>query len=177
MRELSLHLLDLIENSAAAGATQIEITIREDQEADRLSLQVRDNGRGMPPELARSAADPFTTTRTQRAVGLGLSLLAAAAEQAGGHFSLTSRLNQGAVVEVDFQLSHIDRAPLGRVEDTLAAAAALHPDLELRYEHCGPRGCYQLNTRQLQHCPTPADAAHEIRRLVREGLRLAGSTA
>ncbi len=177
MKELSLHLLDLIENSAAAGATRIEITIHEDQEADRLTLQVRDNGRGMPPEVARSATDPFTTTRTHRAVGLGLPLLAAAAEQAGGHFSLASTPDQGAAVDVDFQLSHIDRAPLGRIEDTLAAAAALYPDLELAYEHRGPRGSYQLDSRHLQHCSTPADTAREIRRLVREGLRLAGSTA
>ena len=145
MKEISLHLLDLIENAAAAGAARADIAIEEDPVTDCLRVSITDNGRGMPAEIARDATDPFVTTRTTRTVGMGLALLAGAAEQAGGRVEVMSEPGRGTRIEARFQLSHIDRAPLGRIEDTLAAAAVVHPELDLRFSHRGPGGSYEVN--------------------------------
>jgi signal transduction histidine kinase len=84
MRELSLHILDVVENGITAGAGRIEIRVEESLTSDRLKITVRDNGPGMPPEKASNPEDPFITSRTTRRVGLGLSLLAAAARRCEG---------------------------------------------------------------------------------------------
>jgi signal transduction histidine kinase len=177
MKELSLHLLDLIENSVAAGATHVDIVVEEDVTNDRLRITVTDDGEGMPAELAQAAADPFTTTRTTRSVGMGLALLAGAVAQAAGSLEVTSKPGQGTTIAADFQLSNIDRAPLGRVEDTLSAAAAVHPELHLSYLHRGPGGCYEVNLPGLTQDGSQARLRREIARLVHEGRQQIGSTA
>ncbi len=135
MKELSLHLLDIAENSVAARATQITIFIEEDLLADRLTLRVQDNGRGMSEETARAALDPFVTSRTTRKVGLGLPLLKAAAEMCRGQMSINSRLGKGATVAVDFQHTHIDRMPLGDVAGLMLTLVVGHPEIHWRLEY------------------------------------------
>lgn len=177
MKELSLHLLDLIENSVAAGACHIDIILEEDPNADRLRLTIRDDGRGMPMELASSATDAFTTTRSARKVGMGLALLAAAAEQARGCFSLSSTPGRGTKVTVEFQLSHIDRAPLGRLDETLATAAVLHPDLDLLFRHRVGNRYYRVKTRETASSTGPASATSRIKARVEAGRTRIGSRA
>lgn len=119
MRELSLHLLDIVQNSLEAGATLVELTIEEDLTADRLTITVRDDGRGMDEAQLARVTDPFYTTRKTRHVGLGLPLFKAATERCNGGLTVTSLVGQGTTVQATFQHSHIDRAPLGDVTGTL----------------------------------------------------------
>jgi len=176
VKELSLHLLDLIENAAEAAASRVEITITEDPARDRLRICVSDDGRGMAPDLLAGAADPFVTTRSTRAVGLGLALLASAAAQAGGRLRVSSAPGAGAQVVAEFQLSHIDRAPLGALGSTLAAAALLHPDLRLRLRHRGPGGAYQV-TPPSRLRRRPLALARHIEARTAAGRRRIGSIA
>lgn len=135
MRELALHVLDLIQNSVEAGASRVEITVSEDTADDRLTLVVADDGRGMEPRLLREVLDPFVTSRRTRRVGLGLSLLAAAAGQTGGTVEVDSAPGRGTTVTAVFGLGHLDRAPLGDMAATLMAALAGNPALSLCYRH------------------------------------------
>ena len=169
MKEISLHLLDLIENSVAAGAGRVDLDLREDQAEDTLRIVVIDDGCGIPADMLQTATDPFTTTRDTRKVGLGLPLLAAAAEQAGGRFEVTSEPGTGTTVRAEFQLSHVDRAPLGRIEETLATAAALHPTLDLRFRHSAVAGHYRVDTSALRDAGGPAALLRQIRQLVQDG--------
>jgi hypothetical protein len=134
MRELSLHILDILENALAADATRIELTIEEDLTADSLTITVKDNGRGMSQEQLARALDPFYTTRATRRVGLGLPLFKAAAERCNGGLAITSQAGQGTTVRVTFQHSHIDRAPLGDMTGTLMAAI-LRATVDIGYVH------------------------------------------
>lgn len=118
MRELSLHILDIAENSVAAQAKNIVIHVDEDQAGDRLRICIEDDGKGMDSDLLASVTDPFTTSRTTRKVGLGLPLLKEAAESCNGFLNITSQPGVGTKVEVEFQLNHIDRMPLGNLQDT-----------------------------------------------------------
>jgi len=122
VRELSLHVLDLLENSLAAGASQIRLGIEEDTRANLLVITVADNGRGMDRETQALAVGPFYTTRTTRHVGLGLPLLKAAAERCEGGLELHSEVGVGTTVRVSFQRDHIDRAPMGDLVSTLMGA-------------------------------------------------------
>ncbi|KAF0197703.1 MAG: Histidine kinase [Bacillota bacterium] len=135
MEELALHILDLVQNCAEAGASMVEITIIEDFSSNLLLIEIRDNGRGMSPEVLANVEDPFFTTRTTRHVGLGIPLLKAAAEQAGGSFVITSSPGKGTTVRAEFEHDNIDRAPLGSVCDTVVALLAVHPRLDLVYTH------------------------------------------
>ena len=135
MEDLSLHILDVVENCIAASASRIEIRIVEDTDRDLLSLEIRDNGKGMDAETRKKALDPFYTTRTTRRVGLGLPLLAQAAREGGGHFELDSEPGRGTTVRAVFQLSHPDRKPLGDIAGTLETILTGRPELDLQFAY------------------------------------------
>ena len=151
MRELSMHVLDMLQNAVEAGATQVRLSVVEDLQADRLTIEVGDNGRGMDAETARQAQDPFFTTRTTRHVGLGLPLLAAAAERCEGGLTLKSAVGQGTQVKATFRRSHLDRVPLGNMTDTLVAFLLGAGDgLETRYRHAVGGKAFDLDTAQIR---------------------------
>ena len=135
MRELSLHLLDIAENSVAAGARSITIRVNEDLAGDRMILSVQDDGRGMDSETAARIVDPFVTSRTTRKVGLGLPLLKEAAEFCNGYLRIDSVLGQGTLVEVAFQHSHIDRMPLGDLASTIITLLVSSPEIHWVFEY------------------------------------------
>lgn len=135
MEDLSLHILDIVENSIAAAAGRIEIAITEDTQRDVLSLEISDDGRGMDVETRNQALDPFYTTRTTRRVGLGLPLLAQAAREAGGHVDLDSEPGRGTRIRAVFQLSHPDLKPLGDIPRTLETILHGQAEVDLRFEY------------------------------------------
>ena len=150
MEDISLHILDIAENSIAAGAVLIKIKIVEDINNDIFSLEIEDNGRGIPEELITEVLDPFYTTRKTRKVGFGLSLLAQSAREAGGSISIKSRERVGTLVFVQFKHSHIDRKPLGNIADTLIVLIAGNPDIDLVFTHSKNNNNYVLDTRQIK---------------------------
>lgn len=146
MRELSLHILDLLQNSLEAGATAISLQIVEDTRLDRLVIEVTDNGRGMTQEMLSRATDPFCTSRTVRRVGLGLPLLAAACERCAGSLRIESTPELGTKVTATLQLSHIDRAPLGDIAGTVLSVALHQPPVALHYTHRVDDRAFVLDT-------------------------------
>jgi len=135
VRELSLHLLDIAENSIAAQARTVEIAIREDNRMDRLHLSVRDDGKGMDREMVAQVTDPFVTTRTTRKVGLGIPLLKAAAEACDGYLVIQSVPGAGTRLDVEFQKSHIDRMPLGDITSTMLHLVIANPQLNVIFRY------------------------------------------
>jgi len=150
VRELSLHILDIAENGLRAGATLIEIKIDKFQRENRLVITVRDNGSGMPAAKQENPSDPFITAETGRKVGLGLSLLAAAAERCGGHLEIDARPGTGTTVSARFQHDHIDRAPIGDIAGTLATLMAGHPGVDIVYTHRIAADAFSFDTRQIK---------------------------
>jgi anti-sigma regulatory factor (Ser/Thr protein kinase) len=150
MRELSLHILDIAENGIRAGADRLRIRVEESSAADRLSLCVEDNGRGMPAEKLTRIDDPFVTTRTTRRVGLGLSLLAAAARRCAGDICVEALPGKGTRVTAVFRRSHIDRAPLGDMAATLEALIVGNPRIDFCYTHRVDEEEFAIDTRDLR---------------------------
>lgn len=135
MRELSLHILDIAENSLSAGATRIRIAIDEDLKNDVLKIVVEDNGKGMDAETLARITDPFVTSRTTRQVGLGIPFFKAAAEACDGALILQSQPGAGTTMQVTFKHSHIDRMPLGDVTSTLLTLIIGTPDIHWVFEY------------------------------------------
>lgn len=135
MKDLSLHVLDLAQNSVSAGATRVEIGVDDQPEADTLSIAITDNGCGMPPDMVRRVQDPFVTSRTTRKVGLGIPLFKNGCESCGGHFSLTSTVGVGTTIAGTYQRSHIDRPPLGDMAGSMMVLIMANPELDFIYRH------------------------------------------
>jgi len=134
MEDLSLHILDIVENAAAAGATRVLIAVNENERRDALTIRVTDNGRGMSPEEQARALDPFFTTGRKR-TGLGLPLLAQTAGLCGGGLTIASEPGAGTRVVARFAFSHVDRPPLTKMAETMMALVFGHPGIEFGYRH------------------------------------------
>lgn len=136
MDDLSLHVLDIIENSVSAGATIVEVEIVEQIKQNRLIIEIDDNGRGMNKEILAKVLDPFYTQKTIRRVGLGLSMLAQAAKEAGGSFDIRSTPGKGTHIKATFVHDHIDRKPIGDMAETICAfivGSGLNIDMVYRH--------------------------------------------
>jgi signal transduction histidine kinase len=127
MQELSLHILDLVRNSIAAGATKVIISIY--QKGNFLYISISDNGKGMDKDTLRSVESPFMTSRNTRKVGLGIPLFKAAAEQSGGTFEIESAENVGTRVTGSFGIDSIDRQPLGELDETVTERTELSKNI------------------------------------------------
>lgn len=149
MEDISLHILDIAENSVASGATLITISIVEKTREDSFIVTIEDNGRGMTEEFVRNVLDPFCTTRTTRNVGLGLSLLAQSARETGGDIRIESVPSKGTIVTADFIPSHIDMKPLGNITDTITTLIAGNPQVDFLFAYSRDSRTYELDTRQI----------------------------
>jgi hypothetical protein len=181
MKEISLHLLDISENSVAAQAGNISIMVREDLANDRLKASVKDDGKGMDAEIVKRVADPFFTSRTTRKVGLGIPLFKEAAEACNGSLCIHSTPGKGTTVEVDFQRSHIDRMPLGDLAGTILTLVVAYPQVHwtFQYETILPDGSlgrsYEFDDRllkkELQDIPLcEPDVLAYLRSTLEEGI-------
>lgn len=150
MRELSLHILDIAENGITAGADCIHILVHEARTEDILTIKIKDNGRGMPADKLKNLTDPFVTSRTTRRVGLGLSLLATAAERCEGKLEVETKTDVGTEVVVTFRHTHIDRAPLGDMASTITTLIMGNPQTDFVYTHIIDNDDFVMDTRELK---------------------------
>ena len=154
MKELSLNILDIAENSVRANATLVTITIIEDSET--LKVTIGDNGCGMTKEILENVTNPFCTTRTTRKVGLGIPLLKLQAEQTGGSVTIVSRHESefpdthGTETEALFYKNHIDMTPLGDIIATVITLIQCNPHLDFLFAHTALNGEVKLDTRELR---------------------------
>lgn len=150
MEDISLHILDIVENSIAAQTRKVVIRIIEDIEENLLTVEIEDDGRGMDEATVKRALDPFFTTRTTRKVGLGLPMLAQSARESGGDLKIISEVGKGTTVKATFQYDHPDRRPIGNIKETLMSLFSSHPDVDFVYEHKRGEEVLRLDTRDIK---------------------------
>jgi hypothetical protein len=162
VEDISLHLLDIAENSIRADAKSIEINMTRDPEGDLLRVEVNDDGRGMNPATLERIRDPFFTTKNKK-TGLGIPFLAQAAEMTGGALTIDSAPGAGTRLLVEFSWSHVDRPAIGSVADTVLTLIAGHPEIDIVYEEHEGNRAFRLDTREikndLEDVPISAPAA------------------
>jgi hypothetical protein len=159
LRELSLHILDIVENSIAANASVVRMLIHENTTANFLKIKIRDNGRGIPQHTLPQATNPFFSTRSTRKIGLGLSLLEHMAQLCSGWMELISTPENGTSVTAVFMRNHIDRPPLGDMASTLTTLMTWDRKVDFIYHHVVNRNHFTLNTRLLRSEMNLADPA------------------
>jgi hypothetical protein len=150
MLELSMHILDIVENSVAAGAKNVSISIGEYSDRDAFVVEIKDDGQGMDEEMLKKALDPFVTTKLGKKVGLGLSMLAEAARKADGDMSVESSPGGGTTVRATFGLTHVDRQPLGNMIETMITLIIGCPDVEFSYTHIKDGEEFTWNTGRIR---------------------------
>ena len=151
MKELSLNVLDIAENSVRAKANNVWILLDE-TEAD-LKICIRDDGCGMSEEFLSRVTDPFSTTRTTRKVGLGIPFFKMEAEQTGGWFRIESSQdpeNHGTTTTAFFCKKSIDYIPLGDLVETICTLVMGAPAIDFIFEHRYPGGMTSMYTKEMR---------------------------
>ena len=133
MRELSLNILDIAQNSISAGASLTEIVVNENTKDKTLLIGIYDNGCGMTEEQVKSVIDPFFTTRTTRKVGMGIPLFKMSCEQTGGKFTIESEKGVGTKINALYKTDSIDFTPLGDIASTIVTIVSMNADKEFLY--------------------------------------------
>ena len=180
MRELSLNVLDIAQNSIVANATLVSVSVTEKN--GMLTVCIVDNGRGMTAEQLEQIRDPFYTTRTTRRVGMGIPLFRMAAEMAGGSLTIESQVGIGTTVTASFVLDHIDRMPLGDMVATMETLIQLNDTIDFVYTHTVNDNTFSLDTRELREVLgdvplSEPDILGWIRDSLFEGIASIGSNA
>lgn len=180
MRELSLNILDIVMNSVEAEATRIIVAVEESVSQNLLRIRIRDNGRGMSEELQARVLDPFVTTRTTRAVGMGLSMFRQIALACDGDLTLTSTLGVGTTVTVTMRLNHLNRPPMGQIVDTIINLVMGSLDVHFVYTHTTDHGrlyfdSYWLLGRMAERNGSIYEVADMGRGHLNDGLRRIGA--
>lgn len=151
MQDLSLHILDIVENSIDAGATMVEIVIEERIKENLLKIKIKDNGRGIDKKTLKKVFNPFYTTKKVRRVGLGLSLFAQSVKEADGKIEIDSKLGKGTVVITQMSYNHIDRKPLGDICETLMALIGTRgAEMDIIYRHKKDGQEFVLSTKEIK---------------------------
>lgn len=177
MKTISDNILDILQNSTRAGATEVGLSIFISHSDDIMTITLRDNGYGFDKETAENITDPFTTSRTTRKIGLGLPLLKQHAELASGSLEIASEKGKGTTVTARFVLSSIDRQPLGDISETAALFINGYPSVNLTFSLSTDKGRYSVTSREIAESLEDFDLSKPwyfplINELISENFRL-----
>ena len=150
MKELSLNILDIAQNSVAANAKQIVISVIIKTDENLLKIIIEDDGKGMSEEILQAVTDPFVTTRTTRKVGMGIPLFKQSAEQSDGDFNIKSELGKGTVVTASYKLNHIDRPPIGDVASTIAMLVSCNENIDFIFNYISDDYEFIFDTKEIK---------------------------
>jgi len=177
MKDLSLHLMDIVQNSISAKASKICIFLAADNEEDLFTMKIVDNGEGIEESLLKDITSPFATTRKTRKVGMGISLLKDSSNMAGGNLQVYSKKFEGTKLEATFKISHIDRIPLGDIAETIVTLVMASPDIEFELDISNKNDCFKFRTvevkEQLKEVPiTQFEVLNWIREYINSGIKI-----
>lgn len=166
MEELSLHILDIAQNGINAGATCIEIEVDIEKTQDLMIIKIKDNGKGMSPEVLEKVRDPFFTTRTTRKVGLGISFLDELAELTGGKLDIASTPGIGTTVQLELPISHPDRPPLGDIISTLISLSIISDEVRIVYRERRGQKVWSFDSQEFKDFLTDYSLLGKIKELL-----------
>lgn len=175
MKEFSMHVLDIVQNSIKAKATDIQMTVTESREKNLFSFRIKDNGSGMSKAMLNKVRDPFTTSRTERKVGLGIPMLEQLCGLCGGRLELSSELGVGTELAAIMKLDSIDLPPLGDVAEAVYMTVVTNQDINFIYTHTRDSGEFVFSSEAVREAlggvPFTEPAVMEwIEGFIREGI-------
>ena len=150
LAELSMHIMDIVQNSISAGASFVRVKIEQREATDTLTIEVEDNGKGMTEEEIKKVQDPFYTTKSYKKVGLGIPLFKQTAEHCDGGFEILSTPGKGTLIRATFKSSHIDLPPMGNLRDTILTLIVGKPEVDFLFEIYKDGVSFILDTREVK---------------------------
>ena len=150
MVDLAMHMMDIVQNSIRAQASEIGICFFEESCDHTLTFRVKDNGCGMSRETVEKLADPFFTTRITRRVGLGIPFLKMTCEQSGGSLRVQSEAGACTIVEAVYRTNHPDCLPLGDIAGYMALLLQANPGIHIRFAYRIDQSLFAIDTRELK---------------------------
>ena len=151
MNELSLYILDLVQNSVAAKATRIWISVHIHPEKDEITVVLQDNGCGMDEAFLKNVVSPFTTTRKTRRVGLGIPMIKQLCEMCEGEFGIESEVGKGTRLTLKFRLSHVDLPPMGDLSETIVSLINGSPEgIEFQFSYTYGEETFEFSTEEIR---------------------------
>lgn len=135
MKELSMHIMDITQNSVRAEAKNVTIEIVEDVKNNVFSFSIEDDGKGMSKEFLENVRDPFRTSRTTRKVGLGIPFLQQTCNMCGGELILDSVEGKGTYLKAVMEYDNIDRPPIGDLENSVFLLIVMNPGIIFKYTY------------------------------------------
>ncbi|MFZ2537462.1 MAG: ATP-binding protein [Oscillospiraceae bacterium] len=150
MQELSLNILDIVQNSIKAKSTLIEISIKKYTDDKTMLISIKDNGCGMTKEQVEQVVDPFYTTRTTRKVGLGVPFFKMSAVMTGGSFFINSEVGKGTIINAHYNYENIDMMPVGDIAATILSLVSVNPDIDFVYLYAIDQQSFTMDTREIK---------------------------
>lgn len=150
MQDLSLHILDIVENAVRAEAKNIKIEVFQEENKHQLTVRIKDDGKGMDENMLKKVLDPFFTTKYKKRVGLGLSLFAQAVQQTEGELKIDSQAAKGTQITAVFNLSHPDMKPMGNILESLASMITAYPAIRFIYDYRNAEDTYHFDSYETQ---------------------------
>jgi len=150
MPELSLHVLDILQNSIVAGASRVVIEVEVQHAKDWMRVSVEDDACGMDEETLQRVISPFATSRTTRKVGLGIPMFKAGAEAAGGRFEIRSQVGVGTFIQAEYAISNIDRPPLGDMAETILSTVVCNENIDFVYRYKVDEAEFVFDTQEIK---------------------------
>lgn len=151
MDEISLHILDIVQNSISANATLIEIKVIDDSKNDKIEIEIFDNGVGMDDEEIKKVQDPFYTTKSYKKVGLGIPLLKQIALSCEGEFKIESKKGEFTKVYASFKKSHPDTPPIGNLKDTILTIILGSNNFDIKFHYKKDNKIFELDTKEIKN--------------------------
>ncbi|MCT4598234.1 MAG: ATP-binding protein [Vallitalea sp.] len=150
MKELSMHILDIAQNSVRAKAHNITIIVKENIIDNLFEFSIKDDGTGIPKDIFEDILNPFTTSRTMRKVGLGLPLLDDTCNLCNGNLSIETIVNEGTALKAVMEYNHIDRPPMGDIVATIAMLITSNSDINIKYIHYYNDSTFDISTKEIK---------------------------
>jgi len=147
---LSDIIADVAANSIEARAKRVRVDVVE--EGGTIELRVEDDGKGMPPEIAARAFDPFYTEpgkHAGRRIGMGLPFVKQTCDGCGGSVRLDSAPGVGTTLVCTFRADDIDLPPMGSLPQAVLSLFGFQGDFDLVFRHRRRGSEYEVSRLEL----------------------------
>jgi signal transduction histidine kinase len=96
--------VNLFLNAVQAASSGGTITVRTEEDSQKVFVHIEDTGKGIPTENLKKIFDPFFTTRPE-GVGLGLAIVSRTLEQHSAEICVKSEVGKGTGFTITFPVA------------------------------------------------------------------------
>ncbi|MBQ7245526.1 MAG: sensor histidine kinase [Firmicutes bacterium] len=150
MEDLAMHMMEIIMNSIHANSQNIEVKIEESEEKNLIEMSIKDDGKGMTKELLCKIVDPFTTGRTTRKVGLGVSFMKGLTEMCDGSFDVSSEVGKGTLLKASVRRDNIDVPPMGDLGEMMMQCIMADEKIDFDFSYKTDRDEFCFSTKEIK---------------------------